>query len=326
MTVVGALLVTMIAGGAQLPQKAPRAAAAPEAIAAERDRAIAQADAALQDGRRDEAKRLLASAAERLGSVRVLLRLARIQSGEGDAKSALETLRRAREIAPNAEEVLSAIAQVSLSARAPVGAIIALEPLARISPTVAQHHYLLGVALMQAGDVPAATEALREAERLEPTRTLTLIALGMAFNNRKMFAEAKTALLRSLELDPENVECIAALAEAEEGLGELDAADEHARGVLSKAPGHPTAHLVAGLVLMKRGRYADARAALERAAAAQPESPKAYYQLSLACARLGDTAASAKNLELYREKLRAMEARVEQIRSAGVATRGGMRP
>ena len=228
---------------------------------------------------------------------------------------------RARALAPNAEEVLTAIAQVSLGARAPVPAILVLEPLTRLAPTVAQHHYLLGVALMQVGDMPAAVEALREAERLDPAHALTWVALGIALNNRKMFGDARPVLLRALEREPDNVEAIAALAETEEGPGDLDAADRHAARALAAAPGHPTANLVVGMVLMKRDRYTEARAALERAATADAESPKVYYQLSLACARLGDTQGASRNRELYQQKLRAMEVRIEEVRRAGLSSR-----
>ncbi len=315
----------MIPGSAQrrTPAATPQT---PEAIAAERHRTLEQAAAELQAGRRAEARRLLQTAADRFDSVRALLQLARVQSGEGDAAGALTTLGRARELAPNSEEVLTSIAQVSLAARNPMPAIFALEPLTRVYPTVAQHHYLLGVALMQAGDMMAAVDALRAAERLDPSHALTLVALGIALNDRKMYGDAKAALLRALELEPEVVEALAALAEAEEGLDELEAAEKHAQRALTQAPGNATAHFVIGLIRMKTGRYADARAAFERAAQAAPDAPRAYYQLSLACARLGDTTASAANLELYREKLRAVSERAGELRKAGFATRGGMQP
>jgi tetratricopeptide (TPR) repeat protein len=293
-------------------------AAVPPAAAqiAERDRALQLAQSELTAGRRAEAKRLLATAADRFESVQVLLQLARLQSGDGDAAGALASLRNARGLAPNSEEVLSAFAQVSVAAGAPVPAILALEALTRICPTVAQHHYLLGVALMRAGDMPAAVDALRAAERLEPGRALTLLALGIALNSQKLYAEAKTFLLRSVELEPENLDAVAAVAEAEEGLGELDAADTHARRVLARIAAHATANLVAGLVLMERSRYAEARDALERAVAADPASPKAHYQLSLAYARLGDSASSQRHLERYRQTLREMEKRVSELRGA----------
>ena len=315
------LLVSIVLSLAPLPQKA---AQTPEAAAAACDQLLERAATELKAGRRAEAKKLLAAAAERFASVRALVQLARLQSAEGGASDALATLERARVLAPNTEEVLSAIAQVSLAARRPVQAILALEPLTRLAPRVAQHRYLFGVALMQAGDMLTAVDALQQAERLEPANTLTTVALGIAFNNRKMFSEAKAAVLRVLEREPDHAEAVAALAEAEEGLGELDAADTHAARALAAAPNHPTANLVVGMVLMKRSRYKEAREALERAAAADTESPKVYYQLSLACARMGDDKAAARNRDVYEQKRRASAARIAELRSVGMSSRGEM--
>ena len=101
-------------------------------------------------------------------------------------------------------------------------------------PTVAQYHYLLGVALMQAGDVPARRPPCARPTALEPNRPFTLIALGLVLNSLKLYGEAKPSLVRSLELEPDNVEALAALAESEDGLGELEAAETHAQRVLAR--------------------------------------------------------------------------------------------
>ena len=52
-------------------------------------------------------------------------------------------------------------------------------------PDVAPYQHMLGVALMHAGDMPAALDALRRAETLEPNRASTLLALGAVLNARK---------------------------------------------------------------------------------------------------------------------------------------------
>ena len=275
------------------------------------------ASAALAAGQREEAKQLLRTAADRFQSVQALLQLARLQSGDGDAAGALETLRKARVLAPNAEDVLNAFAQVSLGARMPVQAILTLESLTRLCPTVAQYHYLLGVALMTAGDIVGAVESLKKADALDPDRPLTLVALGLVHNNQKTYADAKRMLARSIELDADNVEALAALAEAEAGLGELAAAETHATRVLAKSPAHPTANLVVGLVRMAQQRYAEARDALITAAATDPRSPKPEYQLSLVYARLGDEASAERHVNLYRQKLRDMEATVKALHETG---------
>ena len=256
-----------------------------------------------------------AQSAREAGSVKALLQEARTQASAGNTAGSLDTLRRARGLAPNSEDVLSAIAQVSLAARAPLRAVDVLEPLTRICPTVAQYHYLLGVALMQAGDLVAAVEALQQAQRLEPDRQLTLLALGLALNGRKLYSEAEPHLRRSLELQPGNVDATAALAEAQEGLGKLPEAETLARRVLASSDAHATANLVLGFVLMKQERFAEARDALLKAVAADPSSSRAHYQLSLAYARLGDQPGSEKHLELYRLKLREMEERTNAART-----------
>jgi tetratricopeptide (TPR) repeat protein len=250
------------------------------------------------------------------GSVRELLQTARRQSESGDATGALESLRRARALAPNSEDVLSAFAQVALAARMLGSAIATLDSLTRMCPTVAQYRYLLGVGLMEAGDMPAAVQSLDQANRIEPDRPRTLLALALALNSRKQYAEAKIAVLKSLELDPENADALATLAEAEAGTGDVRQAEEHARRVLARSATHGTANLVMGIVLMQQERYTGARAALENAIAANPASAAAYYQLSLAYARLGDDARAQRYVEMYQQKLRETEERIKALRSA----------
>ena len=287
---------------------------------------LQQAGAAQQSGRADEAMRLFRLAAERHQSVQAYLELARLQSRAGDSTAALTSLSKARELAPNSEDVLAASAHVALSAKLPMPAVLTLQALTRICPSVAQYHYLLGVGLMAIGDTPAADDALKEANRLEPERPLTLLALGLVLNNRKLFADAKAALARSVELQPDSLEAIAALAEAEAGLGEFDGATLHARRVLERAPTNATANLVMGVILMAEKNYAGARDALLEAIAADPESPKAIYQLSLASARLGDDAAARRYVQLYQEKLRSVEERVNALRAGGSSASGRDQP
>lgn len=293
---------------------------------AERAQAFERAAAEQAAGRKAEAERLWRETAMRFSSVHALLQLARLQSGAGQAKAALETLAQAGAQAPNSEDVLFATGQVALSARRPLPASLALQTLVRFAPDEARYHYLLGVAMMQAGDMPAACEPLRRAEQLEPRRALTLIALGLALNSRKLFAEATPYLQRSLELEPESLEAAAALAEAEEGLGELDAAAARAERVLARDGKQAMANLVTGMVLMKRGQYPQARLALQRAVDSDPALTKAYYQLSLADARLGDEQASARHLAAYRQRLAEIEGLLKEMRTQGVSSGEGAHP
>jgi protein O-GlcNAc transferase len=254
----------------------------------------------------------ISASAER--SVRALLEQARVQSAAGNTSAALALLTDARALAPNAEDVLSAYAQVALAARQPVQAIGVLDPLTRVCPDVAQYHYLLGVAYLQVGGMEQAVLALREAERLEPGRTITLVALGLALNSRKQHADAEPFLRRALAAEPENADVLAALAETEEALGEASQAEAHALRAIASTPDHGTAHLVIGLIRMTQARYEDARNALLRAIAAQPDLARAHYQLSLAFSRLGDEANAAEHVHIYQQKMREMEAALKKVR------------
>ncbi len=290
----------------------------------ERDLGLKLAAAELADVHPVLAERQLRSVADRFQSVQALMELARLQSRQKETSGALSTLRRALAIAPNSEDVMNAFAQVSLAARAPVPSLQVLEPLARLCPSVAQYHYMLGVALMQAGDIQASTEALKEAERLDPGRPFTLIALGLVLNTQKLYGEAKPHLVRSLDLEPDNIEAMAALAEAEEGLGELPAAEMHAQRALARSSDHAIGNLALGMVRMKQERYEEACEALEKALVADPASPKAPYQLALAWARRGDEARSKKYLDVYRQRVRDIDMLLEQVR-AQTGISGGMK-
>lgn len=280
----------------------------------ERDLAMTLTAVELAAGNAAAAERQLQSVAERFGSVRALLQLAHIASARGDVQDALEVLRQALDIAPASEEVLAANARTSLAAGLPVPAIIALGPLTRMHPTVAEYAYLMGVARMQVGDMPGSIESLRRALDLEPGRASALIGLGLTLNHQKRHAEARDTLTRGLVLDPDNVDGLAALAEAEAGLSELDAAEQHAQRALAQDPSQATANLALGLIRMQQGRYAEAREALEATVAADPQSTRAHYQLGLANARLGDREKSQQHLDLYRRMLKEDEAQLVELR------------
>ena len=312
--------------------RAPRDAAAGTllAIALARQGRTADASGALQAALENAgpAARLQARGiGRRLESADVLLQLARLDAQANDPRGATESLHHALELAPDSEDVLSAYAQLMLGLRSYLKALQVLDPLTRMCPADAHYHYLLGVALLQAGDMPRAIEFLQKAERLEPGRALTLVALGIALNEQKRYDEALPLIQRALEREPQNIEALAVLATAEEGLGDLAQAEAHIDRVLAAVPGHHTANLVKGLIQMKQAHYPEARVALEKAVAANPTSKAAHYQLSLAYARLGEETLSQKHLELYRKALRDIEERIVQIRrEAGAAPAEGMGP
>jgi predicted Zn-dependent protease len=305
----------------------PRSAAPdPQAVAETIDKALQRAGADRAAGRLDQAEQQLRSVASRFKSVRALLELAEVQAQQGHQDRSLASLKEARSLAPNSEDVLAAYAEALLASSDSDAAVPVLVALTRMCPMVARYQRLYGTALLRAGDAPAASACLREAARLEPDQASTLVALGQALNRQGHYADAKAELLRGLSLMPESVEVVAALAEAEMGLGELNAAEDRARQVLARSEHDPTANLVIAMALMQQEKFAEARDALLKAAAADPSSPKIQYQLSLAYARLGDTASSERSLALYDQRTKEARARVEKVRGITGFSMGGMQP
>lgn len=270
-------------------------------------------------------ERRLRAMAQELDSVRAMLELARSLARRGQNQAALELVERAREIAPNSEEVLSAHARLLLAIKAPVPAIDTLEALRRMHPSIATYPYLLGIAQLQIAESAAGIESLELAVELDSQEALAWIALGLAFNTQKRLPEAKAALNRALQLMPGNVDALVALAEAEEGLGELEAAARHVRRALDIAGEAPGALYVLGKIRMAESRYDEARDLLLRSVASDPTMSKAHYQLSLAHARLGDRESSRRHREFYRQALKDEEERVIELRTAAGLGVGGMR-
>lgn len=287
----------------------------------ERRLALWLADAELSRGNTSRAVAQLESVTERFQSVRALMQLARLQARSGRNQAAAETLERALVLAPNSEETLAAQARVALAIPTPVVAIRALEALTRIHPEVADYAYLLGVARLQVAEMTGAIEALQRSLELAPGRPLPLLALGKTLTAQKRFEEAVGALRQSLRLDPESAETLAVLSEAEEGLGQLELAEEHAAQALARDDDHPGAFMTLGLIRMTQARYDEARDAFLRAVASEPALAKAHYQLSLAFARLGDRETSAQHLELYRRIRREKDEALAKLRTqAGLGT------
>lgn len=256
-------------------------------------------------------------------SVRALLQRARAEADQKNVAGALASLDRARSLAPNSEEVLLAHAELLLAAGKPRQAVLDLEPLVRMAPTVARYASLLGTALLQIGDAHGACDALQKAERLDANDAPTLRALGRALIETTRYAEARPRLVRSLELAPEDTLTVAALAECEAGLGNDAQAEAQARRALATDGANATANLVIGLLRMKQERYPEARDALEKALVAAPDSANVHEQLSLVYAQLHDDVSAQKHRALHQQKLEAARLRVEQTRTQAGLPIGG---
>jgi tetratricopeptide (TPR) repeat protein len=208
------------------------------------------------------------------------------QSGQYQ-KSAV-VLRQALLWAPNSTELLYDYGVVELHLGAPVETVRALRAATRLEADNAQYLYVLGLAHLWTGDLDSGSVVLRRVTELEPQKAAAHLALAVALHDQKKFDESSLALDRVLALDPGNTEGLYLLSDIAQNRGDLDRAALLARRALERRPGHPGANLVLGIAMMKQEKWADARNALESAAAADPGSPRVQYQLSILYSRLDE--------------------------------------
>jgi Flp pilus assembly protein TadD len=108
----------------------------------------------------------------------------------------------------------------------------ALRQAVRLNPTEAVYRQYLGLALMQTKRMHEAEEHLGEAVRLEPTNAAHYVNLGRVYRSGRLYKKAREAFERALRIDPHN---------------------EHARDELSDLPDeHPPARKTESGGLLKK--------------------------------------------------------------------------
>ena len=122
--------------------------------------------------------------------------------------------------------------------------------------------------------MPGATDSLAEANRLEPDRPLTLLALGLVSQQPQALRGGEDRARRAASSCSRTASRrLAALAEAEAGLGDSDAAERATRSARSpRSAGNATANLVLGPGAEAAASYPEARDACSRPLAADPDA------------------------------------------------------
>lgn len=138
-------------------------------------------------------------------------------------------------------------------------------------------------------------EARRSQRSLHPD-SMDLLFQGVALLNKgwtpEYLAQARDLFERALELDPQNIEAMVALAGVENLVGTILLTDDRAAHLaaaeatvvkaLSLAPNHALAHLILGAVQMHTNRAAQGIAECERALALNPNLAAAHAQIGIA--------------------------------------------
>lgn len=158
-----------------------------------------------------------------------------------------------------------------------------------VTVTDAVDHETRGKMLLEAGDVAAAWEAFRAAMVMDSNRPMVVLGLSECLMRGNQVVEAEN-LLRSYPLPHAALRTqMGAVLQAQERWAESEV---EYRAALAGDALSPRANLGLGVVLMKQGRMAESRAALERQLKLYPGDAHAWVHLAAVHRALGDMAAA----------------------------------
>jgi serine/threonine-protein kinase len=189
---------------------------------------------------------------------------------KGDLVGAIHAYRKAIELDRKAALLYHNLGTVLLDTKDPNGARKAFAKAIEVDPGFAAAHHGLGVVLSTQGDWAGAVRAYRQAIALDPTLTMPHCKLGRGLMHQGDLAGAIREFKDAIQIDPRDPLPRNCLAAALNARGDLDGAVQEFQKSIEVAPKDLTAYGALGVVLLRQGRFAEARAAALRAAKLVP--------------------------------------------------------
>jgi arylsulfatase A-like enzyme/Flp pilus assembly protein TadD len=164
-------------------------------------------------------------------------------------------------------------------------AVALLEPAAKRSPESYAIRYLLGLLLLEQGNLSGAEVELTAAEAIDPGSSEVENAVGTLRQAQGRVPEAIEHYRRALELSPDSVKARNNLGVALEMTGEIDAALDQYAQAQRLDPDDAKVHNNLGKALLTLGRMESAIAHFRQAIRIDPRFAKAHNNLGAALAR-----------------------------------------
>jgi tetratricopeptide (TPR) repeat protein len=215
--------------------------------------------------------------------------------------------------APAVEEAPGPFGTRTIDGSAYLGAIL---------PESSGVHNVLGIALMNRGQLDRAIAEFREALRLDPDSAAAHWHLGQALASRTQDG-AVDHLRRSVELVPANSAARNDLATALLEAGHYDEAMDHFRRALPSMPDAAVAYNSLGVGLVSRGKLADAIDQFREAIRLRPTYVEAHNNLGTALAFQGKR---DEAVEQFQQALTLQPGYTEARRNLVIVQRGVVRP
>src|SRR5215216_8202946 len=265
------------------------------------------------------------------------LKLAQVLMGKGDLHAAGRTLESAVASGLDDPKIYAALAEVYEADGHYENAIPAMRLAVQRDPQNEVYQFRYGLLLTDSHAPAAGILRLQEALKQFPSSTRLWLALGIAQFTLGQNVEAETSFKRSLALDAKLVPALAYLGVtyAERGQYEkaisfyeqplaLDAkvaarhylvgdtilkssepdttrAEKYLKQAIELDPNLAVAYLTWGRVHLRANRYSEAAPLFERAAALQPDSIEAHYQLSRVLVKLKRQDEANRELAIFKQ-------------------------
>ena len=169
------------------------------------------------------------------------------------------------------------------------------------NPRSSMAHNNLGLALFDAGDIPAAIREYEQALQIEPNSAETYNNLGISLSRLGRMPEAIQHYRRALLLSPAFPQAHDNLGTALQQIGSTPEAIQHFQQALQLKPDFAQAYSNLGNTLYQMGKTRDAIQLYEQALRIKPDYAHAHANLAKALLRLGQTQPA---IEHYDQALR----------------------
>ena len=226
--------------------------------------------------------------------------LAQSQAKESRPLDALDALVRARKLTPKNVDVLSLMAEISMSRKYFEDAIPLLEEALTIAPKRVDVQTELGECYLKADKIDRSIEIFSSLTK-QRKAVEDHAYLGMAHTYLGRFAEAKADFNEGLKIEPADSFCLFQLAYVAKLQGDTATAETILTKVLQAHPDYPSALLELANLRTEAKRYAEARELLLRYVRVSPATATGYYKLAMVEKKLQNGAAAQHDLAEFQK-------------------------
>jgi tetratricopeptide (TPR) repeat protein len=222
-------------------------------------------------------------------SVDSLLLMAEIHASEGEHAESLELLKRANAQQGNSPTILRPLVIEAMKAGEVNTASRAGRLLADSAAENVDDQYLAAAAMLEGKDFATASSIFAKYVIVRPEDGKGFLGLGIAELAQQHDAEARKALERALQIDPQLADAEYQLAIVADHQSATTEELHHLERTIQLQPDHAKALAKLGRQYLQTGDVEKADAVLERSVASDPNNSQSQYDLALVLAKMGKT-------------------------------------